>query len=38
MLYHWREKPLGGNSRYLCDSKEIGMMIRTGKIRQTRVR
>ena len=36
-LYHWRENPLGGNSRYGEELKEIGKMIKSGAKRNNKM-
>jgi hypothetical protein len=36
-LYHWKDNPLGGNSRYLEELKEIGKTIKRGRIRNKKI-
>jgi len=38
LRYHWRLNPLGGNSRYLEELREIGSTIKRGKIRNKKMR
>jgi hypothetical protein len=35
--YHCNENPLGGNSKYLAELKEIGMTINSGAIRNAKM-
>jgi hypothetical protein len=36
-LYHWKDNPLGGNSRYLEELKEMGKTMKRGRTRNKKI-